>query len=107
MEVKFDLVRIGKIRKSSIDEKIIKQNTDLLRSNIRSFLKDEYLDNKHNTISMVMIIPGKGHNIKIALQDINDFHIKKELRNNFPNSIYEGEYSTIMDNIDNRVFSGY
>ena len=44
MEVKFDLVRIGKIRKSSIAEKILKQNVDLLRNEIRSFLKDENIN---------------------------------------------------------------
>jgi formiminotetrahydrofolate cyclodeaminase len=56
---------------------------------------------------MVMIIPGKGYNVKIALQDIKDLHIKKELKNNFPNSIYKGEYSIIMDNLENKVFGGY
>lgn len=56
---------------------------------------------------MVMIIPGKGCRIKIALQDINDEHIRKELRHNFPNSIYNGQYSMIMDNVDNKTFGGY
>ncbi|WP_300979260.1 hypothetical protein [Flavobacterium sp.] len=107
MEVKFDLVRIGKIRKSSIAEKILKNNIDLLRNNIRSFLKDENFDDKHNTVHMVMIIPGKGYNIKIALQDIRDLYIKNELKNNFPNSIYKGEYSIIMDNLENKIFGGY
>ena len=107
MEVKFDLVRIGKIRKSSIAEKILKQNVDLLRNEIRSFLKDENINNKHNTVHMVITIPGKGYNIKIALQDIKDLHIKKELKNNFPNSIYKGGYSIIMDNLENKVFGSY
>jgi hypothetical protein len=107
MDVKFDLVRIGKIRKSSIAEIVLKQNVDLLRNNIRSFLKDENINNKYNTIRMVIIIPGKGYNIKIALQDIKDLNIKKELKNNFPNSIYKGEYSIIMKNIENKVFGVY
>lgn len=107
MEVKFDLVRIGKIRKNSIAERILKENVNLLSTYIRSFLKEEKINNKHNTISMTMVIPGKGYNIKIALQDVKDLHIKKELRNNFPNSIYRGEYSTIMDNVHNKIFGGY
>lgn len=107
MEVKFDLVRIGKIRKSSIAEKNLKQNIDLLRNNIRSFLKEKYINNKHNTVHMVMIIPGKGYNIRIALQDIKDLHVKKELKKNFLNSIYKGEYSIIIDNLENKVFGGY
>lgn len=107
MEVKFDLVRIGKIRKNSIAEKILKQNIDLLRNNIRLLLKNENIDNKHNTIHMVMIIPGKGYNVKIVLQDIKDLHVKKELKKNFPNSIYKGEYSIIMDNLENKIFGGY
>jgi hypothetical protein len=106
MEVKFDLVRIGGIRKSSNAETIIEGNVDLLRNNIRSLLKDINISNKPNSISMVMIIPGKGYNIKIALDDIKDDLIIKELRNNFPHSIYKGDYSLIMNNIDNKVFRG-
>lgn len=107
MEVKFDLVRIGGIRKNSIVEKIIKENLNLLRNEICSFLKDENINNKHNIISMVMIIPEKGSNIKIVLHDIKDEYIKKKLRFNFPKSIYQGDYSIVMDNLDNKVFGGY
>lgn len=107
MEVKFDLVRIGKIRKNSICEKILKENVDSLKNNIRSLLKDEKVDNKHNKIHIVMIIPSKDYNIKIVLQDIRYEYIRKELRFNFPSSIYNGEYSEIMDNLENKVFGGY
>lgn len=106
MEVKFDLVRIGEIRKNSISEKILKQNVDLLRNNIRLLLKNKKIDNKHNQISMVMVIPAKGYNIKIVLEDIKDEYMRKELRFNFPSSIYNGEYSNIMNNLDNKVFGG-
>lgn len=41
MEVKFDLVRIGEIRKNCKSETILKQNVDLLKNNIRLFLKDK------------------------------------------------------------------
>jgi hypothetical protein len=106
MEVKFDLVRIGGIRKSSNAETLLKGNVDLLRNNIRSLLKDLNISNKHNSISLVMIIPGKGANIKIALDNIKDENIRKELRYNFPRSIYKGDYSLIMNNIENKIFSG-
>jgi hypothetical protein len=104
MEVKFDLVRIGGIRKSYNAETILKGNVDLLRNNIRSLLKDLNISTKQNSISIVMIIPGKGDNIKIALDNIKDDHIRKELRHNLPRSIYKGDYSLIMNNIDNRIF---
>ncbi|AMA48592.1 MULTISPECIES: hypothetical protein [Flavobacterium] len=107
MEVKFDLVRIGKIRKNSISETILKQNIDLLRNEIRRFLIDETINNKNNILNLVMIIPGKGHNVKIALHEINDLNIKKQLKNNFPNSIYKGEYSIILNNTENKVFKNY
>ena len=104
MEVKFDLVRIGKIRKDSGAEIILKQNIDLLRESIRYFLKEEKYPNKNNRVEMTMIVPGKGFNIKIALQDVGDFYLRKKLREKFPNSIYKGKYSTIIENIHNRVF---
>ena len=107
MEVKFDLVRFGEIRKNSIAEKVIKENLDLLRNNICLLLKDENINNKYNRISMVMIVPKKGYNIKIVLHDIKDENIKKKLRLNFPTSIYKGDYSLITDNIDNKIFRSY
>ncbi len=39
MEIKFDVVRIGKIRKDQILEMILKQNLGYLKSEIHSFLK--------------------------------------------------------------------
>jgi hypothetical protein len=107
MEVKFDLVRIGKIRKNSLAEMILKQNVDFLKNSIQSFLKDDYINYKHNQISLEMIIPGKGYNIKIALRSIKHENVKKELRRNFPNSIYKGEDSIIEMNALNKVFGGY
>ena len=83
MEVKFDLVRIGKTRKNYNSEKVLKQNVDFLRSNIRDLLKEEKCSHKNNRVDMTMIAPAKGHNIKIRLQDIKDFHIRKLIRENF------------------------
>ncbi|WP_286971869.1 hypothetical protein [Flavobacterium sp. UBA4854] len=107
MEVKFDLVRIGKIRKNSFAEMILKQNVDFLKNSIRIFLKNEYPSDKHDKISLEMIIPAKGYNIKIALRSVKDNRIKKELRDNFPYSIYKGKDTIIEMNALNRVFGGY
>lgn len=104
MEVKFDLVRIGKTRKNYNSEKVLKQNVDFLRSNIRDLLKEEKCSHKNNRVDMTMIVPAKGNNIKIRLQDIKDFHIRKLIRENYPNSVYKGNLDTILDNMNNRVF---
>lgn len=107
MELKFDLVRIGGIRKNAIAEKIIKENLDILRNEICLLLKDENINNKYNRIHMVLIIPQKGYIIKIVLHDIKDESIRKKLRLHFPKHIHKGNYSIIMDNLDNKVFGGY
>jgi hypothetical protein len=104
MDVKFDLVRIGKFRKNYVSETILKQNADLLRSNIRYLLKEENCSHKDNTVHMTMVIPGKGHNIKIVLQDVRDIHIKKQLKEKFPNSIYKGSKSALIDNLWNKLW---
>lgn len=107
MEVKFDLVRIGKIRKNYASEIVLKQNVDFLKNSIRTLLKEEKNFYNKSTISMVMIIPGKGYNIKIALRDIKDNHIIELLEEKFSKFIYKGKYSLIMDNINNKTFSIY
>jgi len=104
MNVKFDLVRIGTTRKNYTSEKILKQNVDLLRSNIRDLLKEEKCSHKNNRVDMTMIVPTKGYNIKIRLQDIKDFHIRKLIRENYPYSVYKGKLDPILDNINNRTF---
>ena len=104
MDIKFDLVRIGSARENYSSEKILKQNVDLLRNNIHDLLKDEKCSHKNNCDHMTMIIPAKGFNIKIQLRDITDFHIRKLIRENFPNSIYKGKSDTISDYATNRVF---
>jgi hypothetical protein len=104
MDLKFDLVRIGKTRENYNSEIILKKNVDLLRKNILDLLKEENCSQKNNKEDITMIIPARGHNIKIRLQDIKDYHIRKLLRNNFPNSIYKGNLDTIQDNWNNPVF---
>jgi hypothetical protein len=105
MEIKFDVVSIGKIRKDQISEIILKQNVGFLKIGIHSFLKD--IDSETKKIGIVLVIPGKGHSIKISLQDVKEKNIRKELKNNFPYNIYKGEHSSIMNNGDNQIFGGY
>jgi hypothetical protein len=104
MNVKFDLVRFGKIRKNNNSELILKKNVEFLQNHIRFLLDNENIDNKNNCVDMVMIIPGRGYEIKIALQDIRDTNVKKILKVNITLQIYKGDYSIIIDNINNRIF---
>lgn len=104
MEVKFDLVRIGKIRKNYTSELILKQNLDLMRAAIRDLLSDEKSNSKNNRIHFTLVIPGKGYNIKIALTNTIDFYIQRQLKENFPNSIYNGNQSVLLEYIDNKIF---
>lgn len=104
MEVKFDLVRIGKIRKNYTSELILKQNLDLMRAAIRDLLSDEKNNSKNNSIHLTIVIPGKGHAIKIVLEKMLDSQIRKMLKENFPNSIYNGNQSVLLEYIDNKIF---
>ncbi len=51
-----------------------------------------------------MVIPARGHNIKIHFQNIPEKWIRKELKDNFPYAIYKGKIDSILDNIDNPIF---
>jgi hypothetical protein len=104
MEVKFDLVRIGKVRKDYSSEKILKDNVKMLKIQIRELLSEEICSHKNNREDVTMIVPGKGYNIKILLNDVKDLHIRTILRKNIPNSIYKGKIDTVLDSINNRVF---
>lgn len=104
MEVKFDIVRFGVKRKNYSSETILKQNAEFLKLQVRNILKDFICE--FEKISIVMIIPAKGYNIKISLKDIHSNQVKSELRRNLlHNSIYNGEYSKVLDNIGNKVFN--
>lgn len=104
MEVKFDLVRIGGIRKNLLAERNLKLNVNQLRNDIRYLLKDEIIHSKQNKISIVMIIPQKGYQIKISVKDIEYENIREKLKFNFPNSIYKGKLEVILDNLNNKLF---
>jgi hypothetical protein len=104
MNVKFDLVRIGKFRKNHSSELMLKQNADLLRINIRYLLEDEKCSHKDNTVHMTLVIPKKGYGIRIVLQNINDLHIRKKIKEKFSNSIFKGDQSTLEENIWNPLW---
>jgi hypothetical protein len=103
MEVKFDTVRIGKIRNSSIEEKMLEQNLAFLKSNIKSFFSEDEVEKEHNRIGVVLVIPAKGYNIKIAVKYSSHEFVKKLLNSRFPDSVYKGNYSKIDENVMNRV----
>jgi hypothetical protein len=104
MKIEFELVRIGKTRKDFMSERILEQNVRSLMANVRSYLEESFYDDKNKLISIVVIVPSKGHNIKMSLQDVIDKHIKSEFRKEFSNFIFKGKYSLILENINNRVF---
>lgn len=104
MEVKFDLVRIGSVRKNYHSEKILKNNTTRLINDIRELLKYEICRHKNNKEHVTMIIPERGYSIKVLLKDFKDTHIRKIVRVNLPSAIYKGKEEKILDNMHNKVF---
>ena len=104
MKVNFDLVRIGNIRKNFNSETILKQNVRLLKSSIRYILENEKASNKRNEVTLIIVIPGKGHDVKIYLKDIREKYIREILKREFPNEIFKRDYSIILNNMDNRIF---
>jgi hypothetical protein len=103
MEIRFDMIRIGKFRKNYISEILLKQNVNGLKNSIKSLLLE--IDNiEINLIHIVMIIPAKGFSIKISLKNINNKHIREIIKQNFSNCIFKGKYSIIMDNLNNPIF---
>tara|TARA_R110002051_G_scaffold306845_2_gene377638 strand:- start:3110 stop:3427 length:318 start_codon:yes stop_codon:yes gene_type:complete len=104
MNLRFDLVRIGETRKNYNSEKLIELNTELLIKNIRNIITNEKNKEDNFKFEMTIIVPEKGHNIKILMESIKDLKIKGLLKQKFPNSIYKGEIETVLDNIHNKVF---
>lgn len=102
MKVKFEPIRIGKFRQDPYKEKILKENYANLKAQIREFLYDPKNDKE---IQMDIVIPARGSKITVTLDGINDEELKKHLIQHFPNSIYKGDYSILLENIDNSIFS--
>ena len=104
MKVKFDIVRIGKFRKDAFVERFLKENVDLMKSKISSLLKDIKYKSEYNEMGLILVIPARGENIKIYIEDLQDTNVKKILSPNFPHSIYKRNYSIIEDNVHNPIF---
>ncbi|RYM34844.1 hypothetical protein ERX46_05570 [Brumimicrobium glaciale] len=103
MDVHFDIVRIGEIRKNFLAEKLLKQNLISLKDNIVRFFK-EYTDKDLKVIHLIVIIPGKGYVVSVDAENIKDSLMKIDFINAFSNFIYKGRSSTIDQNMHNRVF---
>lgn len=104
MEIKFEIVRVGKFRRDSLAERFIKENVALMKKSIRSLLEDfKYMGND-DKMELTLVIPAKGDNIKIYIGDRKDENFRKILRQNFPDSIYKGNDSIIEENIHNPIF---
>lgn len=107
MKIDFDIVRIGKFRKDSLKERIIKENVDILKHQIRSLLEDIKFKGKYDEMGLTLVIPSKGADIKISIEDRPDENVRYILNQNFPNSIYKGDYSVILDNAHNTEFPSW
>ena len=104
MKVKFDLVRIGVKRKDYHLERVLKNNVHNLKSQLCYFLEKEDCSHKGNTEHVTMIIPAKGYNIKILIEDFKDMHIRDLIKSNFSKHIYRGNKDLIRDSFYNRIF---
>jgi hypothetical protein len=102
MTVKFDMVRIGKIRKSPVAEMFLKENVQILQQSIRDLLAD--VSNESDQVDIAMVIPAKGYSIKIILEFFHNEQIKHLLQTTFPNSIYRRDTNNLVNHVHNRIF---
>lgn len=100
----FDIVRIGKLRNDQIALQMLKDNVQILQNTIRTLLKEEEYIYGSGVMELVMVVPGRGFNIKIALQDIGEERIKKILKHHLPNSIYKGSYDLLLRNAGKHIW---
>ncbi len=98
MKIKFVPVRIGKFRNDLIQERILKENYLKLKHEISAFVESIQVE---KTIDVDIVIPEKGSRISITLDSIEDINIKKQLMENFHNSIYNGDYNVLFNNSSN------
>ena len=104
MKIKFDMIRIGSKRKNVSSEIILKENVEILKKSIRSFFKGENCSHKNNEEHITMIIPAKGDNIKVLIQDFKDYQIRQMFRESFSDFIYKGNLDKLPDYYDNKIF---
>lgn len=104
MEIKFETVRVGKFRKDMIQERILKENFDHLKNNIKDFVKNIQGKKIDEIIYVDIVIPARGSQIAITLDSIKDEKIKQLLIKNFPDSIYKADYSILENNCHNEPY---
>lgn len=102
MEIKFETVRIGKFRKDIIQERILKENYTNLKNRLKDFVKTIPFENY--IIDVDIVIPLRGSQISITLDGIKEKEIRQLLIDNFPYSIYKGDYSILINNCLNRPY---
>jgi hypothetical protein len=103
MIVNITLIRIGTPRKNYASEQILRDSVYQFKQDINDLLVNDVVGDKSNSIWIDMIIPGRGYNVKIDINSVPKKWIKDKIVEHFPNSIYTGKYSVIMDNIKNKT----
>ena len=104
MEIKFEPVRIGTFRKKLILERIIYENYKSLKNELKEFVNSIQSKPNVKTIEVDIVIPARGNQITFTLDAIRDIEVKQLLKDNFPNSIYIGDYSILSKNCMNQPY---
>ncbi|MBX2950058.1 MAG: hypothetical protein KF704_12330 [Crocinitomicaceae bacterium] len=102
MEIKFETVRVGKFRKDIMQERILKENYNFLKNSLKECVNN--INSSNEIIDVDIVIPAKGSRISITLNSIKDKEVKQLLIENFPDSIFKGDYSILEENINNRPY---
>lgn len=104
MDVKFDVVRIGERRKNHLSEILLEENTIMLKNTLVDFLFDLKNSDGKNSEQVTIVVPAKGYNPKIRLQDFRDKRVRDLVKIKFSGFIYKGSDDSFLININNRVF---
>ena len=104
MNIKFETVRKGNIRKNATAELVLKKDFETLQSFIYNDIKDNFYNTGIESITIGLVIPAKGFKIKIILQNINETRIKNFLKENYSSYIYKGNYTELSNYAMNRIF---
>jgi len=102
MTIKYDIVRIGKIRKESNAERILHQNVKFLKFDIECFLEDLELKDS-DIIPITLVIPARGYNVLFDIRDINNKEVRTALNKQFKSRLFDRNRSILIDNINNQI----
>ncbi len=102
MAIKYDIVRIGKIRKESNAERILHQNVKFLKFDIEYFLEDLELKDS-NILPITLVIPARGYNVLFDIRDINNKEVQTALSKQFKSRLFDRNRSILIDNINNQI----